>query len=172
MRWTKKEVEILINNESLTVGELAKKLNRSQKSIESKMSYLRKKGMIPQEFALKRAPRKLTDEQIKMIVSADMTIKDLAERLGVTTSTISYYKYDLRAKRRVERVKKLAKPEPDFEYGKAYKTPVKISYLDLSGRRHIKSEPLIINEKLYHKACARAIDLASAMGLKGVEVIE
>jgi transposase len=172
MRWTKKEVEILTNSQDLTIDEVVKKLGRPKKAIESKMSYLRKKGMIPQEFALKRAPRKLTDEQINLILTADMTIHELAKELGVTTSTISYYKYDLRAKRRVDRVKKLAKPEPDFEYGKAYKTPVKISYLDLSGRRHIKSEPLIINEKLYHKACARAIDLASAMGLKGVEVVE
>jgi predicted transcriptional regulator len=171
MRWTKKEVETLINNESLTVGELAKKLNRSQKSIESKMSYLRKKGMIPQEFALKRAPRKLTDEQIKLILTADMTIYELAKELGVTTSTISYYKYDLRAKRRVERVKKLAKPEPDFEYGKAYKTPVKVAYDNKNGVRHTKE--FILNERFYHKACERIVSmLEGIMKYKNVEVIE
>jgi predicted transcriptional regulator len=171
MRWTKKEVEILINNESLTVGELAKKLNRSQKSIESKMSYLRKKGMIPQEFALKRAPRKLTDEQINLILTADMTIHELAKKLGVTTSTISYYKYDLRAKRRVDRVKKLAKPEPDFEYGKAYKTPVRVAYDNKNGVRHTRE--FILNERFYHKACERIVSmLEGIMKYKNVEVIE
>ena len=171
MRWTKKEVETLINNESLTVGELAKKLNRSQKSIESKMSYLGKKGMIPQDFVLKRTPRKLTDEQINLILTADMTIHELAKELGVTTSTISYYKYDLRAKRRVDRVKKLAKPEPDFEYGKYYKTPVRVAYDNKSGVRHTKE--FILNERFYHKACERIVSmLEGIMKYKNVEVVE
>lgn len=171
MRWTKKEVETLISSQDLTVDEVAKKLGRSKKAIESKMSYLRRKGMIPQEFALKRAPRKLTDEQIRMIVSADMTIKELAKKLGVTASTISYYKYDLRAKRRIERVKKLAKPEPDFEYGKAYKTPVKVAYDNKNGVRHTKE--FILNERFYHKACERIVSmLEGIMKYKNVEVIE
>lgn len=171
MRWTKKEVETLISSQDLTVDEVAKKLGRPKKAIESKMSYLRRKGMIPQEFALKRAPRKLTDEQIRMIVSADMTIKELAKKLGVTASTISYYKYDLRAKRRIERVKKLAKPEPDFEYGKAYKTPVKVAYDNKNGVRHTKE--FILNERFYHKACERIVSmLEGIMKYKNVEVIE
>lgn len=171
MRWTKKEVEILTNSQDLTIDEVVKKLGRPKKAIESKMSYLRKKGMIPQEFGLKRAPRKLTDEQIEMIVSADMTIKELAKKLGVTTSTISYYKYDLRAKRRIERVKKLAKPEPDFEYGKAYKTPVKVAYDNKNGVRHTKE--FILNERFYHKACERIVSmLEGIMKYKNVEVIE
>jgi predicted ArsR family transcriptional regulator len=171
MRWTKKEVETLISSQDLTIDEVVKKLGRPKKAIESKMSYLRKKGMIPQEFALKRAPRKLTDEQINLILTADMTIHELAKELGVTTSTISYYKYDLRAKRRVDRVKKLAKPEPDFEYGKTYKTPVRVAYDNKNGVRHTKD--FILNEKFYHKACERIVDmLEGIMKYKNVEVVE
>ena len=171
MRWTKKEVETLISSQDLTIDEVVKKLGRPKKAIESKMSYLRKKGMIPQEFALKRAPRKLTDEQINLILTADMTIHELAKKLGVTAGTISYYKYDLRAKRRVDRVKKLAKPEPDFEYGKAYKTPVKVAYDNKNGVRHTKE--FILNERFYHKACERIVDmLEGIMKYKNVEVVE
>ena len=171
MRWTKKEVETLISSQDLTIDEVVKKLGRPKKAIESKMSYLRKKGMIPQEFALKRAPRKLTDEQINLILTADMTIHELAKKLGVTAGTISYYKYDLRAKRRVDRVKKLAKPEPDFEYGKCYKTPVRVAYDNKNGVRHTKE--FILNERFYHKACERIVSmLEGIMKYKNVEVIE
>jgi transposase len=169
--WTSEEVAILVNNNHLEVSEIAKMIGRSEKSVVAKMCYLRKKGMVPHDFALKRAPRKLTDEQINLILTADMTIHELAKKLGVTASTISYYKYDLRAKRRIDRVKKLAKPEPDFEYGKCYKTPVRVAYDNKNGDRHTKE--FILNEKFYYKACERIVDmLEGIMKYKNVEVIE
>ena len=152
-KWTDEEVQFIKDNvETLSKTEMANILGRSNESVSSRISKLRRKG----ELKRKNRLGIFTPECEKYLMDNihTLTVGEIASDLNLQNATIRYW---------------MQKLGIEYEREYEYKTEVVIKYTKNGFRR---TKVLIVNEFDYAQACRRVLDLATnMMGFSDVKVV-